>query len=306
MTLSRILVTAAVLTLSAMPALALDTFDLGGAGKGTPSVVTYTFAGMDAVAAFVTGPGDLMYAEVGTNDGANWTGWAPIGKQALKGSPSCVARSASRIDCVGVSANNAVFWTSYDAKKNAWTGWTSLGGYATSDPSAVRTIEGGKALLRVFVRGPADHLFLNTLAGGKWSDWQDLEGTTGTLLSCTDIFVSGAHCYDTSNGKALQLTDITNKTGNDVEVEDLGGIISGKASAVATNGGNALHVFVNGPGKRLWVKTWDVGWSDWTQLPTTVISAPGCAAEKSGDVFWCADVEANGAVKMVRLDAGDL
>jgi hypothetical protein len=231
----------------------------------------------------------------------------PIGKQALKGSPSCVARTLSRIDCVAVSANNNVFWTTYDAKKNAWTGWSNLGGYATSDPSAIRTLEGGVATLRVFVRGPANHLFMNSLEGGAWTDWQDLDGTVGDQLACTDMFLSGAHCYDSSKGSALQLSDITNTTGNDVKVEDLGGIISGKVAPVATGSkGNKLFVFVNGPGKRLWVKSWTGAWSDWTQLAATVVSAPACAVSKSGDAFWCADVEGNGSVKMVRIAADEL
>ena len=115
------------------------------------------------------------------------------------------------------------------------------------------------------------------------------------------IFVHG------TEGSAVQFSDLTRTTGSDVLVADLGGQVNGKAAPVISGKkGDHLKVFVNGPGKRLWVKTWDGGWSDWTQLPTTVISGPGCAAEKSGDVFWCADVEGNGAVKMVRLDAGDL
>jgi len=302
-----LLFAAAALACTALPGLAAESFDLGGAAKGNPSTVAYKFAGEDVVAVFVRGPGDLMYAQVGDSGGESWTGWAPIGKQALKGDPSCVARTSSRIDCVGVSAGNKVYWTSYDAKANKWTGWASLGGFATSDPSIIRTSEGGPAQLRIFVRGPANHLFMNTMAGGAWSDWQDREGVTGTALSCTDMFVSGAHCYDSTGGSAQQLTDVTHNKGSDVVVENLDGAVTGKVSAVASGAdGDLLRVFVHGPGNKLWVKTWDSDWSDWAMLPVAMTSAPGCATPKSGYGTWCATVKPSGAVTMTLLDDSDL
>ena len=46
----------AALMLSALPALAVDTFNLGGAAIGNPSSVVYKFGGVDHVAVFVRGP----------------------------------------------------------------------------------------------------------------------------------------------------------------------------------------------------------------------------------------------------------
>lgn len=290
----------AALTFAA-PAIAAETFELGGAAKGNPSSVIYKFAGKDHVAVFVRGPGDLMYAQVGTMGGGTWTGWAPIGDLAMKGDPDCVARISSRIDCVAVGPSNNVYWTSYNAKNNSWSGWATLGGYATSDPSIVRT-EDGNVQLRVFVRGPANHLFLNTLDGGKWSDWKDLGIETGTMLSCTDLFGWGAHCYDSTAGSALQLTNVTKDTGAAIVKDNIGGAVSGKVSALSTGGdGEVLRVFVRGPGDKLWVKTWDGGWADWEQLDATMKSAPGCAVKASGGDLWCASV-GGGKVTMTLLD----
>ena len=301
---SHILAAVAALAVSTLPAAAADSFNLGGAAKGTPSTVAYSFAGAPAVAVFVRGPGDLMYAQVGTDDGASWTPWAPIGTLALKGDPSCVARSASLIDCAAIGPNNAIYWTNYNAKTNAWTGWANLGGAASSNPSVVRTSEGGKSQLRIFVRGPLNHLFMNTLGGGKWSDWQDREGTVGKALSCAAVFNLGAHCYDTTASGVLQLTDITHQTGTDVVVENLGGAVSGRVSAVSA--GDIFRVFVLGPSQKLWVKSWSGDWSDWQQTDVDLGSAPGCAMTADGGQAWCASVGGDGTVTMNLIDEAEL
>lgn len=308
----RLLRTAAVTIVAtasgwATAGLALDTFGLGGAAKGDPSAVWYEFAGNDHVAVFVRGPGDLMFANVGDADGSSWTGWAPIGTEPLKGSPSCVATYEDQIDCFAVGGGNAVRHITYDADAHEWSNWVNIGGFATSDPSAVRTIEGDDELLRVFVRGPADHLFMNTDDGG-WSGWEDLDVTFGGNPGCTDILVFGAHCYDTSGGSAQQYSDLTRETGASIFVDELGGIIEKKASGVATgNAGNTLRVFVHGPGHRLWFKKWAGGaWQEWEQLPVTVNSAPSCTIKKSGGDAWCASIESDGTVKMILIDNGEI
>ncbi|MGV3492096.1 MAG: hypothetical protein ACO1OG_12335 [Devosia sp.] len=298
------LVAAAAFTL-ATPAFAVDTFDLGGAAKGNPSSVVYKFGGEDHVAVFVRGPADMMYAQVGTMDGSDWTGWANIGTLALKGDPDCVARTSSRIDCVAVGPSNQVYWTSYNASNNSWTGWATLGGLATSDPSIVRT-NNGSTQLRVFVRGPANHLFMNTMEGGGWSDWQDLGKSVGEKISCVDLFNWGAHCYDSTGGSAVQLTNVTETVGPAIVLDDIGGAVNGKVSGISTGGdGDVLRVFVRGPGNKLWVKTWDGGWDDWNQLDASMNSAPGCAMKKAGGDLWCASVTGGGAVKMHLIYDGE-
>lgn len=287
-------------------AQALDTFNLGGAAKGDPSVVWYEFNGDDYVAVFVRGPGDLMYANVGSASGNTWTGWAAIGNEALKGSPSCVATYDFQIDCVAVGAGNAVRHITYDADDHDWSNWQNIGGFATSSPSAVRTIQDGDEILRIFVRGPGNLLFMNSF-DGDWTDWKNLDVAFGGDPGCTDILVFGAHCYDTSNGSARQFSDLTRQTGAGIFVDDLGGLITQKASGVATgNAGNTLRVFVNGPGQRLWYKKWQNGWQDWAQLPVTINSAPACAIRKSGGDAWCASVMADGTVKAILIDNSEI
>lgn len=293
----------AVLALAA-PVAAADTFDLGGAPKGNPTAVVYKFLGQFHVAAFVRGPLDLMYAQVGTMDGGTWTPWVPIGDLKLKGDPDCVARNEVVIDCVAVGPNNAIYWTSYASATNSWSGWASLGGFATSDPSVVRTVDGGEQL-RVFVRGPANHLFLNTLDGG-WSDWQDLDIVVGDKLGCVDFLKWGAHCYDSTGGSAVQLTNVTEMTGSDIIVDDVGGAVSGKVGAVSTGAnGDLLRLFVRGPGNKLWANTWDEGWSDWYQIGATMKSAPSCASKKTGGDVWCASIS-SGKVLMTLVDSSEL
>ena len=298
----QFLASAVILAACATGGSTAETIDLGGAGKGTPSTVFFQDDGDDYVAVFVTGPQSLMYANVGDTDSGDWTGWVPIGTEALKGSPSCVALTPTRIDCVAVGANNAVMHVRYNSKSHKWSKWESLGGFATSDPSAVRTVVFGKEQLNIFVRGPQDLLFVNTFANGGWSDWQNIGVTTGNQLGCGNIFVIGAHCYDTTKGSALQYTDVTRQTGANVVVDDLGGAIAGKPSVVTMGSkGDTLRVFVHGPSDRLWLKKWHNGWTEWEHLSAKIYAAPSCAMGKAKGPAVCAAVEPNGAVKVILL-----
>ena len=92
-------------------------------------------------------------------------------------------------------------------------------------------------------------------------------------------------------------------------VADLGGQVNGKAAPVISGKkGDHLKVFVNGPGKRLWVKSWDGAFSDWTQLQVAIGSgAPGCAIKKSGGDVWCAVVDGgNGPVTAIQISDDEL
>lgn len=291
-------------------AVAAETYDLGGAALGVPSVVWYKPAGNDAVAVFVRGKDGHMYAQVGDGEGSGWTGWAAIGDLTLKSDPACVATSGTVIDCVAMGPNNNIFHIRHNAKAFTWTKWENLGGAGAAAPGIARTVdEDGNLMLDVFVEGPGNLLFLNAFDGDEWSDWQNLEVTVGGAVACTDILVVGAHCYDTSGGTAVQYSDLTRNTGSDILLADLGGQVNGKAAPVVSGKkGNNLHVFVNGPGKRLWVKTWDGEFSDWTQLPVAIGSgAPGCGVKKSGGDVWCAVVDGgNGPVTAIQIGDDEL
>lgn len=298
MKLSRLFFAFAALAATIVPAWAIDEFQLGGAAKGVPSIVSYKFAGKPAIAVFVQGPGNLIYAKVTADNGKNWVDWTPISMDAANGSPSCAARNADWIDCTVRGPNNSVYWTVFDVKKVKWTGWLDLGGKANADPSLVVTKENNDMQLRIFMRGAANHLFMNTFDAAQWSDWQDLDGTIGARFSCAAVANLGAHCYDSSNGNVQQVMDITHQTGNSVVVEDLGGAVDGKVSAVWA--GNAMHLFVRGPNDSLWLKDWNGSWSDWKQTEQVIGSAPGCAIDAAGKT-WCASVNQNGTVMVNRL-----
>lgn len=291
-------------------AVAAETYDLGGAAIGVPSVVWYKPGGNDAVAVFVRGKDGLMYAQVGDGEGGGWTGWAPIGDLKLKSDPACVATSTSVIDCVAMGPNNNIYRIRHNAKAFTWSQWENLGGYGTGAPGIARTVnEDGDVMLDVFVSGPNNLLFLNAFDGDEWSDWQNLDVSVGGAVACTDILVVGAHCYDTSGGSAVQFSDLTRTSGDDVLIADLGGQVNGKAAPVVSGKkGNNLHVFVNGPGKRLWVKSWNGQFSDWTQLRVALGSgAPGCGIKKSGGDVWCAVVDGgNGPVTAVWIGEDEL
>lgn len=294
--------------LAASGALAADMIDLGGAAKGDPSAVWYKFGGQDVVAVFVRGPGELMYARVGDEAGTNWTQWTPIGDLALKGSPACIAVASSAIECVGVGPNNNVHYIRYNAKKHQWTGWQNIGGFATADPGVAKGFDGGSGThLNVFVSGPGNELFVNSREDGDWTGWEPLGVTVGGNVACTDILGIGDHCYDSSGGSAVQLTDVTLVANDTVTKENLGGAVTHKVSAVATGAkGNTLRVFVNGPGQRIWMKKWQGQWQDWTQLGALAGNhAPACTIRPSGGTAYCA-INEGGTVKAYRFAASEL
>lgn len=297
MKLSRLFLALATLAATIVPAAAADEFQLGGLAQGVPATVSYKFAGQPAIAVFVRGPANLIYAKVTADNGANWVEWTPIGTVGMKGSPSCVARTSAFIDCVARGTNDSIWWTVFDVKKVKWTGWLDLGGAAKNDPSLVATKEDGGTQVRIFMRGAKNHLYMNTLEGGDWSDWEDLDGTIGGQFSCAAVADLGAHCYDSSKGNVFQVMDITHQTGSDVVVEDLGGDINGKVSAVWA--GNSMTLFGRGSNDALMINKWTGAWSGWTQTEQVIGSAPGCAIDGAGKA-WCASVGANGAVQMNR------
>ena len=135
----------------------------------------------------------------------------------------------------------------------------------------------------------------------------DLGVTVGNQLGCSDIFVVGAHCYDTSNGTGTQLTDVTGVANPAIGTADIGGAIEGKVSAFATGGkGDTLRIFVNGPGHRLWLKKWKGNWIDWKQLPVTVNGSPACAMKKTGNAAVCLSIESDGTTKAILLGGGEI
>ena len=88
-------------------------------------------------------------------------------------------------------------------------------------------------------------------------------------------------------------------------MENLGGLVSGRVSAVSTE--NIIRLFVRGPGNTLWIKTWQgKKWDDWYDMGIQLGSAPGCAVDSTGTIGWCATVNKDGSVTMSALLDGEI
>ena len=59
---------------------------------------------------------------------------------------------------------------------STWSGWQSLGGAVTSNPTAATDAGGTFAL----VRGPDNALWVQHFNGSTWSGWQSLGGGLST------------------------------------------------------------------------------------------------------------------------------
>jgi hypothetical protein len=56
---------------------------------------------------------------------------------------------------------------------STWSGWTSLGGFVTSDPAIVNDGAGG---VFVFGRGGGNDPYVQRFNGSAWSGWTNVGG----------------------------------------------------------------------------------------------------------------------------------
>ena len=96
-----------------------------------------------------------------------------VSKASVAGAPAVSAQNANSLDLFVKETDSALWWTHFDGQ--AWSTSTSLGGYLTSDPSAVSR-DAGK--IDVFARGSDGALWSKntTNNGTSWPDWYKLAG----------------------------------------------------------------------------------------------------------------------------------
>ena len=161
-------------------------------------------------------------------------------------------------------------------------GWTSVGGVATSKPTASSSTSGS---LDVFVRGTDNALWHRRSSGGVWSAWESLGGVVSSNPSAVsqgannvDVFVRGtdnAVWHRSWNGTAWAAWD------------SLGGTAT-SSPTTASWGAGRLDMVVRGTDNALWHRSWNgAAWSSWDSAGGTATSDPGMVASTSGrvDVF---------------------
>lgn len=216
--------------------------------------------------------GDYIRVRATTTD-HKWTGTAFTEQGGASGDnidPRYVVfgRTTGGIDKQMLFVNgsdNGVWYKQYDG--TTWSGWISLGGFATSNPESVTL--GSNTY--VFTRGGDNAEWYKFWNGVSWSSWQSLGGF---VTSNPEAVVLGTKLYifvrGSDNTEYYKTYDGTTWSAN---WQSLGGYVTSGADAavLSTN----LYVFVEGGDNTEYYSKFDgTAWSGWTSLGGFVTSNP--------------------------------
>jgi hypothetical protein len=174
---------------------------LGGVATSDPTAVSW---GPDRIDVFVRGTDDSLWHRwwegswypwerlggvlASGPDVASWT--SHLSYQVAGQDPLSVAR---RLDVFAKGPDGSLMHKWYDGL--AWSGWESLGGVITSDPSAVSW---GLGRIDVFARGTDNQLWHKWFDGTAWGEWEPLGGALASAPDASswdkgrlDVFAQG-------------------------------------------------------------------------------------------------------------------
>jgi acylphosphatase len=201
----------------------------------------------------------------------------------LAGCSAVASNRDGRLEVFGIGTDHAL-WHDWQVKAGGtWSGWNSLGGVLTSDPTLGRNADGR---LEAFVRGTDDALWHNwqTSAGGGWSGWASLGGA---IIS--DPFVSEnrdgrLEAFARGTDNALWHIWQVTPGGGWSGWNSLAGVITSDP-IVGQNADGRLEAFARGTDNALW-HIWQVtpngGWSGWNTLGGTITSIVSVGRNKDG------------------------
>ena len=167
---------------------------------------------------------------------------------------------------------------------SGWSGWQSLGGVLSADPTAVSSTNGR---IDVFIRGQDFALWHRVFDGTAWGGWQFVgdrlvsgPAVTSSAPGRLDIFATAADqslTYKSSSDNGATWSSWTN----------LGGRLLSEPSAVSWGPGR-IDVFGRGTDNALWHQAFDNGsWQGWQTLGGIITAGAGTASWAAGrlDVF---------------------
>jgi hypothetical protein len=153
----------------------------------------------------------------------------------------------------------------------SWTNWSSLGGAATSGPTAAAY---GSAI-EVFTSGPDGAIYQDAFNNGVWSGWVSLGGGATSAPSAA-----------VRRGPLNYLDLAVKGTDNSIYFEtyvpgsgwsgfsSLGGNFT-SAPVLNSQSDGIVNVFVRGTDGAVWERSWTgSAWNDWSSLGGYTIGAP--------------------------------
>jgi hypothetical protein len=206
---------------------------------------------------------------------------------ALTRVASAACNSDGRLEVFGVGTDDAV-WHNWQTVAHAgpWSGWASLGGVVTSDPSVFENSDGR---LEVFARGTDDalwHAWQTAPHAGPWSAWASLGGAITSDPVVVDNSDGRLEVFARGTDNALWHTwQTAPHAGPWSAWASLGGVITSDP-AVYVNSDGRLEAFARGTDNALW-HTWQTvahegPWSAWASLGGAITSDPAVVDNSDG------------------------
>jgi subtilisin family serine protease len=216
--------------------------NLGGNVTSNATAVSDT----TGTAVFVRGADGAIWWQRITASGPS--GWVSLGGFATSDPVAVSTPSPSQgIDVFVRGGDGAIYWRRINgtvATGVATTGYTSLGGLATSNPTAAVVPSGGPDL--VFVRGADTAIYVQVVSGGPGT-WRSLGGSaTSDPVAAPDDFSGGGATVFTRGTDASEFRQHVSSTGLGAGWLGLGGNVTSNPGA--TFDGTDTYVFVLGVG----------------------------------------------------------
>jgi len=200
---------------------------------------------------------------------------------------AAICNSDGRLEVFGVGSDRAV-WHIWQTAPHAgpWSGWGSLGGVVTSDPSVFINSDGR---LELFARGTDNALWHNWQTAphaGPWSGWNSLGGVITSdpaVVENSDgrleVFARG------TDGALWHNWQTAPHAGPWSGWASLGGEITTNPVPVVNSDGR-IEVFARGTDNALW-HNWQTiphagPWSGWFSLGGTIVSDPSVYDNSDG------------------------
>jgi acylphosphatase len=180
-----------------------------------------------------------------------------------------------RLEAFAVGTDNGL-WHIWETTPNGgWSGWASLGGVITSEPTVGRNADGR---LEVFARGTDNalwHIWQTAPSAGPWSGWASLGGVITSRPAVGNDADGRLEVFARGTDDALwHIWQTAPSAGPWSGWASLGGVITSEPK-LSNDPDGRLEVFARGTDNALW-HIWQTapnnGWSAWSSLGGVITS----------------------------------
>ena len=190
-----------------------------------------------------------------------------------------------RLEAFAVGTDNGLWHIWETAPDGGWSGWASLGGVITSEPTVGRNADGR---LEVFARGTDNALWhiWQTAPNNGWSGWASLGGVITSRPAVGNDADGRLEVFARGTDDALwHIWETTPSGGPWSAWASLGGVITSEPKVINDPDGR-LEVFARGTDSALW-HIWQTApgggpWSAWASLGGVITSDPACGHDQDG------------------------